>query len=241
MAKDPAFLFYPNDWLGGTMYLTRHQKGCYIDLLVAQFNSGPLSLETIKTVLGQDQAIWTVLSSKFKQDSKGNFFNERLATEVEKRKKYSDSRRDNISKRYKKATHVDTYVAHMNLHMENRNRNESLDEDRGSGGKEKGWNQKPTADDVGTLPQAFLEDAKQRIHLANYYTPPDEAIIMFFEAWKRTSLTGSKFYPVEEDVFKHFVNVVKKEKFKVPETTTNSSTYADARNKAQKTREKYSK
>lgn len=126
MAKDPAFLFYPNDWLGGTMYLSRHQKGCYMDLLIAQFNNGPLSLETIKIVLGQDQANWTVLSSKFKKDSNGNFFNERLATEIEKRKKFSKSRRDNVSKRYK-STYVDTSVVHMNLHMENGNgnRNES--------------------------------------------------------------------------------------------------------------------
>ena len=29
MAKDPTFLFYTGDWLGGTMVLTRHQKGCY--------------------------------------------------------------------------------------------------------------------------------------------------------------------------------------------------------------------
>lgn len=124
MAKDPAFLFYPNDWLGGTMYLSRHQKGCYMDLLIAQFNNGPLSLETIKTVLGQDQANWTALSSKFKKDSNGNFFNERLATEIEKRKKFSKSRRDNVNKRYK-STYVNTSVEHMNLHMENRNENEN--------------------------------------------------------------------------------------------------------------------
>lgn len=126
MAKDPAFLFYPNDWLGGTMTLTRHQKGCYIDLLIAQFNIGPLSLETIKTVLGQDQATWTVLSSKFKKDSAGNFFNERLATEIEKRAKFSQSRRENVNKRYQKNdTLVSTHVEHMNLHMEDRNRNEN--------------------------------------------------------------------------------------------------------------------
>lgn len=124
MAKDPAFLFYPNDWLGGTMYLSRHIKGCYIDLLIAQFNNGPLSLDTIKTVLGQDQANWTVLSSKFKQTAEGLWYNERLATEIEKRKKFSDSRRDNVRKRYdkEKSTSVDTSVEHMYIHMENRNR-----------------------------------------------------------------------------------------------------------------------
>ena len=27
MAKDPAFLFYPGDWLGGTMGMTLEEKG----------------------------------------------------------------------------------------------------------------------------------------------------------------------------------------------------------------------
>jgi hypothetical protein len=126
MAKDPAFLFYPNDWLGGTMGLTRHQKGCYIDLLVAQFNRGPLSLETIKTVLGQDQATWTILSSKFKQDAEGCFYNERLATEVVKRRQFSQSRRDNAKKRYDKPASADASAEHKHEHMENANRDISI-------------------------------------------------------------------------------------------------------------------
>lgn len=98
MAKDPAFLFYPGDWITGTMILSRHQKGCYMDLLIAQFNNGPLSFESIKTILGQDQAAWTVLSKKFKQDSEGNYYNERLVAEIEKRKKFTESKISNGKK-----------------------------------------------------------------------------------------------------------------------------------------------
>lgn len=126
--KDPAVLFYFNDWIGGTITLSRHLKGCYMDLLHAQFNSGHLSLEEIRTVLGQDQANWTVLSKKFKQDENGLFYNVRLDTEMNKRKAFSDSRRKNVSKRYEKeekATYVDTHVEHMNLHMENEIENEN--------------------------------------------------------------------------------------------------------------------
>jgi len=135
MAKDPAFLFYPGDWLGGTMLLSRHQKGCYIDLLMAQFNSGPLSLEHIKTVLGQDQATWTVLQAKFKLDNNGKFFNEKLATEIEKRKSYVASRGTNRSG---KKPYDASYENHMNHHMENGNENrdeiKNLDKG-GAGGK----------------------------------------------------------------------------------------------------------
>lgn len=123
MAKDPAFLFYPGDWLGGTMTLNRLQKGCYIDILIAQFNDGPLSLEKIRTVLGQDQANWTVLSSKFKQDSNGLFYNERLAAEVEKRNGFIMSRSVNGRKKGKKKALDKAYAFHMDKLPENINRN----------------------------------------------------------------------------------------------------------------------
>lgn len=124
MAKDPAFLFYPGDWLGGTMLLTRHQKGCYLDLLMAQFNSGPLSLEHIKALLGQDQATWTVLQTKFTLDNNGKFFNEKLATEIEKRKSFTLSRSNNKSGR--KKSYDKSCDNHMNNHMENENENRDL-------------------------------------------------------------------------------------------------------------------
>jgi len=127
MAKDPAFLFYPGDWQGGTMTMSRFIKGCYIDLLVAQFNSGPLSLEEIRTVLGADfgQA-WPSLQKKFKQ-ANSLFFNERLEVEKTKRTAYSQSRSKNRKKSYQQ-TYDKTYVQHM----ENENRNENTIE------KEKG-------------------------------------------------------------------------------------------------------
>lgn len=98
MAKDPAFLFFPNDWLGGTMTLTREQKGAYVDLLMAQFNSGHMMLQEIKTVLGEKdfQSMWdSVLSKKFVKDNQGKYYNKRLEDEVIKRRNYSESRRKN--------------------------------------------------------------------------------------------------------------------------------------------------
>lgn len=107
MSKDPATLWYWNDWHGGTVTYSRHLKGCYMDLLYAQFNSGRLSLEEIKTVLGNDFASWGALSKKFVQDEHGLFYNERAEAEQLKRKKFSKSRRENL----------------MGDHMENANEN----------------------------------------------------------------------------------------------------------------------
>lgn len=113
MAKDPALLWYFNDWMGGTATLSRHLKGCYMDLLSVQFNNGPLSLEEIKTVLGSDFGSWPALQKKFKFEN-DCYSNERLSLEREKRSKFTESRRANAK--------------HMPKHMEDINENENENE-----------------------------------------------------------------------------------------------------------------
>lgn len=96
--KDPAVSWYWNDWGGGTRTLTRHQKGCYMDLLEAQFNNGGLSLDEIKTVLGSDfGSTWPALQKKFEVGEDGIYRNIRLLNETLKRKSFNQSRRENYS------------------------------------------------------------------------------------------------------------------------------------------------
>jgi len=98
-SKDPALLFYPGDWTQGTLLFTREQKGAYLDLLVTQFNNGHLSLDDIRQVLGPDfDKMWECrLSRKFKTDVNGLFFNERWEYEMLRRKKFTQSRKNNLS------------------------------------------------------------------------------------------------------------------------------------------------
>lgn len=112
MAKDPAFLFYPNDFTSGTRFMTDEQVGKYVRLLCAQFDTGHLKkshmLNICKTY---DEDIF----SKFEQDSEGKYYNKRLELEALKRKNYSESRRNN---RKNKNIICKTY----DEHMENENR-----------------------------------------------------------------------------------------------------------------------
>lgn len=116
MAKDPAFLFFPGDWLGGTMTFSRHHKGAYMDLLMCQFNHGHMALHDVRIILGDADfdTMWeTKLKAKFKQDPEGLFYNEKLESESLKRKKFTESRKKNLS-------HVDNHMSHhMHPHMEN--------------------------------------------------------------------------------------------------------------------------
>jgi len=120
MAKDPAFLFYPNDWLGGTLGMSFEEKGAYMDLLMMQFNRGHMEGHMIGQVVGQ---IWDKIKHKFKQDDNGLWYNERLEIEKEKRKSFTQSRKNNLKgvnqhskKPKKKVAHMD---GHMTSHMEN--------------------------------------------------------------------------------------------------------------------------
>ncbi len=114
MAKDPAFLFYPNDYIGGTMGMTFEEKGAYIELLMLQFNRGHMDGHMISHCVGQ---IWEKIKSKFIQDEQGLWYNERLDIEKAKRKAFSDSRRNNIKGNNQ---HM---IGHMTTHMEDENVN----------------------------------------------------------------------------------------------------------------------
>lgn len=131
--KDPAFLFYPNDWLGGTMGMTFEQKGAYMELLMLQFNRGHMTKHMIGQILGQNGGqLWDVIKDKFEVDPDGNYFNRRLEEEQNKRKAFTESRRNNIGgknqhtkKETKNRSYDQTNDLHMTKHMENENVNEN--------------------------------------------------------------------------------------------------------------------
>lgn len=109
MSKDPAFLFYSSDFLTGTALMTDEQIGKYIKLLCYQHQMGHLSeRDMLKICKTYDEDIF----SKFEKDQEGLFFNARLHQEVEKRKAYSESRRQNRTK--KDMNNIsNSYVKHM--------------------------------------------------------------------------------------------------------------------------------
>lgn len=126
MSKDPAFLFYPGDWLGGTMTFNRHQKGAYMDLLMAQFNQVALTIEDIRYILGADfEVIWEVkLRSKFEVESEGKlFFNRKLREEMLKRRMFCASRSNNKqgkNQHFKEGHKTKHMLGHTTSHMENK-------------------------------------------------------------------------------------------------------------------------
>jgi len=121
MAKDPAFLFYPNDYIGGTMGMTFEEKGAYIELLMMQFNRGHMTSHMIGQTVGQ---IWDKIKDKFIQDENGLYYNKRLEVEQIKRRNFTESRRNNITGKNQYTTKKTGHTTkHMTNHMENENEN----------------------------------------------------------------------------------------------------------------------
>ena len=125
--KDPAFLFYSSDFLSGTMLMTDEEIGQYIKLLCLQHQKGHLKE---KDMLNICKTYNEDIFSKFIKDADGNYYNERLEYEANKRKAYSESRRNKRKKKEEKQTCEEDMKNICNSyekHMENRNRNENID------------------------------------------------------------------------------------------------------------------
>lgn len=126
MAKDPAFLFYPSDWISGTMGMTFEEKGAYLELLMAQFNQGHMTSHMVGRMVGQ---LWDNIKHKFKQDADGLWYNERLEEEKNKRKQFTDSRKNNLKGTNQHTKKIGHMVGHTTSRMENENKDENINKD----------------------------------------------------------------------------------------------------------------
>ncbi len=158
MSKDPAFLFYSSDFLTGTLLMSMEQKGKFITLLCIQHQKGHMIEKDMLQICGTyDEDIF----SKFKKDNDGKFYNERLKEEVQKRKAYSESRRNN---RKKKEDMIDTSKTY-DEHMENENENENKDLNKS---KKVTSFQKPTIEQVEEyMKERGMSNYASRFH--NFY------------------------------------------------------------------------
>lgn len=209
MAKDPAFLFYPNDWLGGTLGMTFEEKGAYIELLMLQFNRGHMTTHMIGQVVGQ---LWDKLKDKFIQDEQGLWYNERLQEEKIKRQNFTKSRNNNRSgnnqhkKNKEESNSYDrSYDQHMTTHMENENENENRNNIK-RGGFFK-------IEDFNELPEQYTRSIIEQMKIQKQKDIEKNVVISMWEIFKTQNLTGDKFYNNTNEVYRHFTNWIKTQKF----------------------------
>ena len=94
MAKDPAFLFYYQDFLVGTEFMSHKEVGQYIRIICHLADKKSLSIEDMLSIC-KASAIPKRIMEKLSKDSDGKYYQKRLRFEVEKRKNFTESRRKN--------------------------------------------------------------------------------------------------------------------------------------------------
>ena len=115
MAKDPVCPIYYNDLLGSTKTWTDEEFGCYVRLLLEQWDKLylPNPYQNSTTELPNFQRLlmiapsvkknWDLVGDKFKQVD-GGLQNENMEIIREKRQKFKKKQRDNVLNRYQPPT-----------------------------------------------------------------------------------------------------------------------------------------
>lgn len=118
------------------MVLSHEEVGQYIRLLCLQHQTGHFDALAMRRLCGGSPS--ASLAAKFKEDSNGLFYNERLEEEVIKRKKHSEKQKENANMRWHKSGIANA----MPLEDVNENEIENVVEKENK--KEKAEKQKPT-------------------------------------------------------------------------------------------------
>jgi len=93
------------------------ERGAYITILCFMADKGPMSMDQIKLITGLE-TLPSALQTKFKVNQDGFLYNERLLSEISKRKSFCASRRTN-----RMSNICQTSVPHMENENENENEN----------------------------------------------------------------------------------------------------------------------
>jgi hypothetical protein len=72
-----SFPFFYENYIAGTAFFTRREKGAYIDLLCCQADKGHLTIQNIKDILNGDFDCWEKLKTKFTEEN-GLYYNKKL-------------------------------------------------------------------------------------------------------------------------------------------------------------------
>jgi hypothetical protein len=76
-----SFEFEYEKWIAGTAFLSRKEKGAYMDLLCMQAEKGHMTLQEIKDILNGDFDTWDKIKSKFNEVD-GKFYNKKLESVI---------------------------------------------------------------------------------------------------------------------------------------------------------------
>lgn len=127
MSKDPAFLFYYQDFFTGISDMTNEEAGAYIRCLCVQASKSGITEKHMKNICNSNE-VHEYIKTKFVFNEETKLFeNVRLREEISKRQKYSESRSNNRKSKVKEDDSLKNKSKTYVQHMENEDENEIED------------------------------------------------------------------------------------------------------------------
>ncbi len=190
------------------MGMTFEEKGAYLELLLMQFNRGHMTSHMVGQVVGQ---LWGRIQDKFVQDENGLWYNVKMEACINERRKFTESRRNNLKGVNQYTKNKDKKSGHMGGHKTSHMEDENINEDKDvfKGGTGENWNQNPKPDDVPELPELKLRSTVEFLYYTRKLNVPDQTILGLFSVFRNQHLTGKKFYQTRDDVYTHFLNWIR--------------------------------
>ena len=221
--KDPAFLFYFNDFMADISLMDLTESGAYIQILCHQAKDGHLSLKKLQ-VICKTETISDLILSRLEIDVNGNYFNAELDENIRKRKEYSASRRANFNKTKKgmtnhmlcpQDTHMDDHMINININTNKAKNGKKNKEGKGVRGVGEEPPYQEIIDDLnavaGTKYQVETKGTKEKIDILwKKWKMPDFIHVhrIKFSEWKGTRfenfLRPTTLYQPEK--FESYVN-----------------------------------
>lgn len=189
------------------MFLSNEQVGLYIRMLCAQHqHGGRIDTNELRTQCERIANGYAVFE-KFSHDDGGSF-NIRLEEEMLKRKKKGLKASESANMRWNKDPMRSQCERNANA-MRSENENENIDNKliKVTNGKKFEYNE------IGNLPANYIEAAQRQLYTLQKKKMPQEQLLEMWETFKLEKITGDKFYSSEKDVYLHFMNWIKLQKF----------------------------
>lgn len=120
--KDPAVLWYSQDYLVGVIGMTWEEQGRYAYLLNLQHQKGHFDMERVMPDCPPS------VRAKFLQDENGLYYNKRMDDETERRAKFAESRRKNGQKGGRPKKQKETYDKPIGYQEEEKESKNNLQE-----------------------------------------------------------------------------------------------------------------
>ncbi len=206
MSKDPAFLFYHQDFFTGVSDMTNEETGAYIKCMCIQASKNGIS-EKHMSIICQSQEIHNLIKSKFVLNTDTNLFeNIRLKNEIDKRKKYSESRSNNRKKGIKDKKENIIISESYDKHMENEDENENEIKD----------------DSNLVFKNTLLKNEKWKKSISTDFNISNEEVESKLEIFQKHLFDEQKFHPSMNAFAKHFKYWLPVNKSKNEKSTNNT-------------------